>query len=65
MNSSPWPTLEIEWNRKWSGSRAASLPMFGLPPGSDLNQPRGPVTSLKQEEPLGASRWMQPQDQTK
>lgn len=41
---------------------AASLPMFGLPPGSDL-QPRGPVTNLK-EEPLGA-RWMQPQDQTK
>lgn len=37
--------------------------MFGLPPGSDLNQPRGPVTSLK-EEPLGA-RWMQQPDQTK
>lgn len=66
MNSSPWPTLEIEWNRKWSGSRAAGLPnMFGLPP-ADLNQPRGPVTSLTslKEEPLGA-RWMQPQDQTK
>lgn len=40
MNSSPWPTLEIEWNRKWSSSRVgSSLPMFGLPP-SDLNQPR-------------------------
>lgn len=37
--------------------------MFGLPPGGDLNQPRGPVTSLK-EEPLGA-RWMQQPDQTK
>lgn len=39
--------------------------MFGLPPtGGDLNQPRGPVTSLK-EEPLGARAWMQPADQTK
>lgn len=30
---------------------------------NQLNQPRGPVTSLK-EEPLGANRWVQP-DQTK
>ncbi|XP_063709921.1 transcription factor collier [Culicoides brevitarsis] len=38
--------------------------MFGLPPtGGDLNQPRGPVTSLK-EEPLGARAWMQPVDQS-
>ncbi|EAU76265.2 AGAP011436-PA, partial [Anopheles gambiae str. PEST] len=34
--------------------------MFGLPPtGADMNQPRGPMTSLK-EEPLGARAWMQP-----
>ncbi|XP_037032902.1 transcription factor collier isoform X2 [Bradysia coprophila] len=39
--------------------------MFGLPPGGggDLNQPRGPITSLK-EEPLGARAWMQPIDQS-
>ncbi|XP_070503478.1 transcription factor collier isoform X1 [Chironomus tepperi] len=37
--------------------------MFGLPPGGDLNQPRGPVTSLK-EEPLGARAWMQQPDQS-
>ncbi|XP_055920298.1 transcription factor collier isoform X5 [Eupeodes corollae] len=38
--------------------------MFGLPPsGTDLNQPRGPMTSLK-EEPLSARAWMQPVDQT-
>lgn len=65
--SSAWPALELEWGRKWGptsgGSRSANGLMFGLPPGSDLNQPRGPVTSLK-EEPLGA-RWMQQPDQTK
>ncbi|XP_012155838.1 transcription factor collier [Ceratitis capitata] len=34
--------------------------MFGLPPtAADMNQPRGPMTSLK-EEPLGARAWMQP-----
>lgn len=40
--------------------------MFGLPPGNGdhMNQPRGPLTSLK-EEPLGARAWMQPIDQTK
>lgn len=38
--------------------------MFSLPPGSDLNQNRGPITSLK-EEPLGARAWMQPTDQIK
>lgn len=67
-SASPWPTLELEWGRKLypsSGPRSGAL-MFGLPPGSggDLNQPRGPITSLK-EEPLGARAWMQPIDQTK
>lgn len=39
--------------------------MFSLPPSaSDLNQPRGPITSLK-EEPLGTRAWMQTADQTK
>ncbi|XP_055312768.1 transcription factor collier isoform X3 [Sitodiplosis mosellana] len=36
--------------------------MFTLPPGSDLNQNRGPITSLK-EEPLGTRAWMQPSQQ--
>lgn len=66
-SASPWPTLELEWGRKLyptSGPRGAGGLMFGLPPGGDLNQPRGPVTSLK-EEPLGARAWMQPVDQTK
>lgn len=67
-SASPWPTLELEWGRKLypsSGPRSGAL-MFGLPPGSggDLNQPRGPITSLK-EEPLGARAWMQPIDQSK
>lgn len=65
--ASPWPTLELEWGRKLyptSGSRGSSGLMFGLPPSGDLNQPRGPVTSLK-EEPLGARAWMQQTDQTK
>lgn len=57
MGSASWPALELEWGRKWpsSGSRATSGLMFGLPASSELNQPRGPVTNLK-EEPLGA-RW--------
>lgn len=66
-SASPWPTLELEWGRKLyptSGSRGGSGLMFGLPPSGDLNQPRGPVTSLK-EEPLGARAWMQQTDQTK
>lgn len=67
-SASPWPTLELEWGRKLyptTGPRGAGGLMFGLPPtGGDLNQPRGPVTSLK-EEPLGARAWMQPADQTK
>lgn len=64
-SASPWPTLELEWGRKLyptGGSRGSSL-MFGIPPG-DLNQPRGPITSLK-EEPLGARAWMQQPDQSK
>nr|XP_041633156.1 transcription factor collier isoform X6 [Drosophila kikkawai] len=55
----------MEWGRKLypsavSGPRSAGGLMFGLPPtAADMNQPRGPMTSLK-EEPLG-SRWaMQP-----
>ncbi|KAI8038326.1 hypothetical protein M5D96_008220 [Drosophila gunungcola] len=57
----------MEWGRKLgypsavSGPRSAGSLMFGLPPTAavDMNQPRGPMTSLK-EEPLG-SRWaMQP-----
>ncbi|XP_031616708.1 transcription factor collier isoform X3 [Contarinia nasturtii] len=36
--------------------------MFSLPPGSDLNQNRGTITSLK-EEPLGTRSWMQPTQQ--
>ncbi|XP_016993819.1 transcription factor collier isoform X5 [Drosophila takahashii] len=56
----------MEWGRKLypsavSGPRSAGGLMFGLPPTAavDMNQPRGPMTSLK-EEPLG-SRWaMQP-----
>lgn len=65
-SASPWPTLELEWGRKLypsSGARSSSL-MFGLPPGSDLNQNRGPITSLK-EEPLGTRAWMQPTQQIK
>jgi early B-cell factor len=67
-SASPWPSLELEWGRKLyptAGPRGGSGLMFGLPPGTaDLNQPRGPVTSLK-EEPLGARAWMQPVDQSK
>lgn len=71
-SASPWPTLELgmEWGRKLypsAGPRSAGGLMFGLPPSAaDMNQPRGPMTSLK-EEPLGAGRWaMQPVvDQTK
>ncbi|XP_032306561.1 transcription factor collier isoform X7 [Drosophila ananassae] len=55
----------MDWGRKLypsavSGPRSAGGLMFGLPPtAADMNQPRGPMTSLK-EEPLG-SRWaMQP-----
>lgn len=65
-SASPWPTLELEWGRKLypsSGPRSSSL-MFSLPPGSDLNQNRGPITSLK-EEPLGTRAWMQPSQQIK
>lgn len=67
-SASPWPGLELEWNRKLypsAGPRSSAL-MFGLPPGNGehMNQPRGPLTSLK-EEPLGARAWMQPIDQTK
>lgn len=62
-SASPWPTLELEWGRKLYPSsvpRGAGGMMFGLPPtGADMNQPRGPMTSLK-EEPLGARAWMQP-----
>lgn len=62
-SASPWPTLELEWGRKLypsAGPRSASGLMFGLPPtAADMNQPRGPMTSLK-EEPLGARAWMQP-----
>lgn len=64
-----WPALELEWGRKWGpttgGSRTTSSLMFHPAVGdlNQLNQPRGPVTSLK-EEPLGANRWVQP-DQTK
>uniref|UniRef100_A0A1A9VAC6 Uncharacterized protein n=1 Tax=Glossina austeni TaxID=7395 RepID=A0A1A9VAC6_GLOAU len=54
----------VEWGRKLyptAAPRTASgLTMFGLPPtAADMNQPRGPMTSLK-EEPLGARAWMQP-----
>lgn len=68
-SASPWPTLDLEWGRKLyptAAPRTASGLMFGLPPtAADLNQPRGPMTSLK-EEPLGARAWMQPVvDQTK
>ncbi|XP_059225493.1 transcription factor collier isoform X2 [Stomoxys calcitrans] len=62
-SASPWPTLDLEWGRKLyptAAPRTASGLMFGLPPtAADLNQPRGPMTSLK-EEPLGARAWMQP-----
>ncbi|XP_073844688.1 EBF transcription factor knot isoform X4 [Musca autumnalis] len=62
-SASPWPTLDLEWGRKLyptAAPRTASGLMFGLPPtAADLNQPRGPITSLK-EEPLGARAWMQP-----
>lgn len=64
-SASPWPTLDIEWGRKLyppTGARGSSL-MFGLPPGSDLNQNRA-ITSLK-EEPLGTRSWMQPSQQIK
>jgi hypothetical protein len=65
FGTTSWPTLELDWGRKWvnpaSASRSMMFGLNGLPP-SDLNQARGPVTSLK-EEPLTA-RWMQP-DQTK
>lgn len=59
----------MEWGRKLyptAAPRTASGLMFGLPPTTaDMNQPRGPMTSLK-EEPLGARSWMQPVlDQTK
>lgn len=65
-SASPWPTLDLEWGRKLypsSGPRSSSL-MFSLPPGSDLNQNRGAITSLK-EEPLGTRAWMQPTQQLK
>lgn len=67
-SASPWPTLELEWGRKLypsTGPRGTSGLMFGLPGSGDLNQPRGPVTSLMKEEPLSARAWMQPPDQTK
>jgi early B-cell factor len=69
-SATAWPTLELEWGRKLyptTGPRSSSSLMFGLPAGTggELNQPRGPVTSLK-EEPLGARpSWMQTPDQTK
>lgn len=67
-SATPWPALELEWNRKLypsTGTRGGAL-MFGLPPGGvdHMNQPRGSLTSLK-EEPLSARAWMQPIDQTK
>ncbi|KAH8370394.1 hypothetical protein KR093_003288, partial [Drosophila rubida] len=64
-SASPWPTLELgmDWGRKLyptAGPRSASGLMFGLPPtAADMNQPRGPMTSLK-EEPLGGRWAMQP-----
>ncbi|XP_037826581.1 transcription factor collier-like, partial [Lucilia sericata] len=62
-SASPWPTLDLEWGRKLyptAAPRTAGGLMFGLPPtAADMNQPRGPMTSLK-EEPLGARAWMQP-----
>lgn len=64
-SASPWPTLEMEWGRKlYPSSGPRSSLMFSLPPGGDLNQSRGPITSLK-EEPLGARAWMQPTEQIK
>ncbi|KAL7735739.1 hypothetical protein ACLKA6_019994 [Drosophila palustris] len=70
-SASPWPTLELgmEWGRKLypsAGPRSAGGLMFSLPPtAADMNQPRGPMTSLK-EEPLGGRWAMQPVvDQTK
>lgn len=68
-SASPWPTIELDWGRKLypnAASRSAGGLMFGLPHGAaDLNQPRGHLTSLK-EEPLGSRGWMhQPIDQTK
>lgn len=39
--------------------------MFGIPAANvDLNQPRGPITSLK-EEPLGTRPWIQSTDQSR
>ncbi|XP_033150924.1 transcription factor collier-like [Drosophila busckii] len=53
----------MEWGRKLyptAGPRSAGSLMFGLPPtAADMNQPRGPMTSLK-EEPLGGRWAMQP-----
>ncbi|XP_017149534.1 transcription factor collier isoform X4 [Drosophila miranda] len=53
----------MEWGRKLyptAGPRSAGGLMFGLPPSAaDMNQPRGPMTSLK-EEPLGGRWAMQP-----
>ncbi|XP_051860683.1 transcription factor collier isoform X2 [Drosophila albomicans] len=53
----------MDWGRKLyptAGPRSASGLMFGLPPtAADMNQPRGPMTSLK-EEPLGGRWAMQP-----
>ncbi|KRG05148.1 uncharacterized protein Dmoj_GI21022, isoform F [Drosophila mojavensis] len=53
----------MEWGRKLyptAGPRSAGGLMFSLPPtAADMNQPRGPMTSLK-EEPLGGRWAMQP-----
>ncbi|XP_064543356.1 transcription factor collier isoform X2 [Drosophila montana] len=53
----------MEWGRKLyptAGPRSAGSLMFSLPPtAADMNQPRGPMTSLK-EEPLGGRWAMQP-----
>lgn len=69
-SATPWPALELEWNRKLyptaaTSARGSAL-MFGLPPGNvdHMTQPRGSLGSMK-EEPLSARAWMQPIDQTK
>jgi hypothetical protein len=63
-NVPPWPTLEtLEWGRKWNQTRGTGLMLGAHMMGHDLNQPRGPITSLK-EEPLGRWQLQQP-DQTK
>lgn len=66
-SATAWPNLDFEWGRKLypsSGPRGNGL-VFGITASTgDINQPRGPISGLK-EEPVGARTWLQPADQTR